>query len=132
MRCMGLIAVLLATGFGFAAGHFVGDKHASVETLLELCFGKSDAALNELKSVMGEMHSAIMETAAADTVEDNFVNLMIPHHRAAIEAGQVLLRRSSDKTLRLLTQDIVESQTTEIMIMEDWLKKRNTWRKASS
>ena len=54
----------------------------------------------------------------------DFVMMMIPHHRGAVEMAQVELKYGKDPELRKLAQDIIDAQKREISFMEDWQSKQ--------
>ena len=53
----------------------------------------------------------------------DFVAMMIPHHRGAIDMAQVELKYGKDPELKKLAQDIVKAQEDEIRFMRDWQAK---------
>jgi len=62
----------------------------------------------------------MMERMAAPTTGDvdaDFVNMMEPHHRGAIEMAQLELRYGRNEQLRRLAQEIIVSQQQEIVAM---------------
>jgi len=50
-------------------------------------------------------------------VDKDFVAMMIPHHQAAVEMAQALLRHGNNESLRRLAQEIVVIQQQEIAAM---------------
>ena len=55
----------------------------------------------------------------------DFVMMMIPHHRGAVEMAKVELRYGKDPELKKLAQNIIKSQDEEISFMEDWQRKQS-------
>jgi uncharacterized protein (DUF305 family) len=53
----------------------------------------------------------------------NFTTGMIPHHEGAVEMAKVLLRYGNDGELRKLAEDVVRSQSAEIVMMLGWLRR---------
>ena len=56
--------------------------------------------------------------------ERRFLELMIAHHRGAIEMADAALARSSNGVVVPFAQSIVESQGAEIVLMEEMLRSR--------
>lgn len=54
--------------------------------------------------------------------DEQFLRLMIPHHRAGVVMAQALLDRSQHPQMRALAQSVVNSQQSEITYMQDLLK----------
>ena len=54
----------------------------------------------------------------ADPFDRAFIEMMIPHHKGAIEMAKVELAKGEDPELKALAQDVVDAQTREIQAME--------------
>src|SRR6266496_2229180 len=74
------------------------------------------------------MHDAMvvmdhgMRTAPMNGLpEHDFVTMMIPHHRGAIDMARALLLTTKDTELRNLAQGIITEQQNEILLMQGWL-----------
>ncbi len=74
------------------------------------------------------MHDAMvvmdhgMRTAPMNGLpEHDFVTMMIPHHRGAIDMARALLLTTKDPELRNLAQGIITEQQNEILLMQGWL-----------
>ena len=50
----------------------------------------------------------------------DFVMMMLPHHRGAVEMAKVELKYGKDPELKKLAQDIIKAQDEEIKLMQDW------------
>jgi len=75
--------------------------------------GMADAAaINQLRTLTG---------VAAD---GQFLQLMIPHHRAGVEMAQAVLARSEQPAVRALAQAIVNAQESEITYMQALLQQK--------
>jgi uncharacterized protein (DUF305 family) len=60
---------------------------------------------------------ADMNVAPAGDVDADFVAMMVPHHRGAIEMAQAELKYGRNETLRRISQGIVVEQLQEIEAM---------------
>lgn len=70
----------------------------------------------------GEINT--LRKAPAREAERRFLQLMIPHHQAALEMSDAILERSGRPEVRRLATAIKESQESEIKIMKQMLEKR--------
>lgn len=55
---------------------------------------------------------------SAEPFDRKFLEMMLPHHKAAVEMARVELQKGSDPELKLLAQDIIDAQEAEIAAME--------------
>ena len=83
----------------------------------------ADRGWTELTSSMDKMHHAMSSVAPSGDTDEDFVRLMIPHHRAAIDMARTELLLGKRPELRRLAQEIITDQQSEIDLMELWLKK---------
>ena len=56
----------------------------------------------------------------ADGDRASFAAMMIPHHAQAVEMAQLALEKSNDERILQLSNEIIESQSAEIELMETW------------
>jgi uncharacterized protein (DUF305 family) len=54
-----------------------------------------------------------------------FAQMMIPHHRQAVEMGTLAETRASSPAVATLAAQIKEEQAPEIALMKSWLKAAN-------
>jgi uncharacterized protein (DUF305 family) len=66
-----------------------------------------------------------LETSTGVEAERRFLELMIAHHRGAIEMAYAALAQSSNGVVVPFAESIVESQSGEIILMEDMLERRS-------
>lgn len=69
-----------------------------------------------------KMHSA-MDISFTGNADADFVKGMIPHHAGAIDMAKIVLAFGKDPEVRKLAESIIKAQETEIVQMQDWLKK---------
>ncbi|MDN5696877.1 MAG: DUF305 domain-containing protein [Rubrobacter sp.] len=60
-----------------------------------------------------------MLTEGGGYSDENFIDQMVPHHRGAIEEGEVALENAEHEELRNLAEGIIAEQRTEIDLMRD-------------
>lgn len=76
--------------------------------------GYLSAYYSILERMIGDMTGA----ALTDSISHNFIVQMIPHHRAAIEMSQNILKYTSNKELQCIASDIITEQTKSIENMQ--------------
>jgi hypothetical protein len=83
----------------------------------------ADPGWSELISSMEKMHRAMSSVAPSGASDVDFVQLMLPHHRAAIDMAKSELLFGKSPEMRRLAQEIIANQQSEIDLMQLWLKK---------
>jgi uncharacterized protein (DUF305 family) len=85
-----------------------------------------DASANwsALSDAMKTMHRSVAEVSASKDSDLNFVNLMLPHHQAAVDMAKAQLQYGVDPQMRRLAQEIVTDQQSEMELMRLWLKRQ--------
>jgi uncharacterized protein (DUF305 family) len=68
--------------------------------------------------------SGMMGGMAAVEGEFDFLARMIPHHEEAIESARVLLAGTERPEMKAFAEQVIETQSAEVVQMEDWLA---TW-----
>jgi uncharacterized protein (DUF305 family) len=56
-------------------------------------------------------------------VDKTFIEMMIPHHRGAIEMAQMALNKAKNPEIKKLAESIVKDQNREIEQMQAWYKQ---------
>jgi uncharacterized protein (DUF305 family) len=64
-----------------------------------------------------------MAAPMSGNVDRDFVIMMLPHHKGAVDMAQGELSYGKDPDMRKLAQEIVDNQNTEIALMKKWLEK---------
>jgi uncharacterized protein (DUF305 family) len=82
---------------------------------------KGDADWSELLASMDTMHAAVTAVERSGNPDVDFVRLMVPHHRAAVDMARVQLLHGKDPQMRRLAQEIIADQQSEIELMSLWL-----------
>lgn len=55
-------------------------------------------------------------------IEQQFIDMMVPHHESAVAMAQVALERAEHAELRQFADDMISAQQAEIQQMRDWRK----------
>jgi uncharacterized protein (DUF305 family) len=69
------------------------------------------------------MHEKMGMPMSGDPDMD-FANMMIPHHRGAIDMARIELESGKDPQLRKMAQKIIDDQEREITTFKEWLAQR--------
>lgn len=83
----------------------------------------TDPSWSELTASMDKMHSAMASVQPSGDADADFVELMLPHHQAAIDMAKTELVFAKDPQMRRLAQEIITDQQSEIQLMQLWLKR---------
>lgn len=74
--------------------------------------------LNEFYSILDTMICGMTEAKLTDSISANFIVQMIPHHRAAIQMSENLLKYTTNIALQNIALRIIEEQTKSIDTMQ--------------
>jgi uncharacterized protein (DUF305 family) len=86
----------------------------------------ADPEWSELNSGMDKMQAAMAGMESSGEGDVDFVELMLPHHQAAIDMAKVELKFGDDPQMRRLAQEIIADQQSEIELMQLWLKQHHS------
>jgi uncharacterized protein (DUF305 family) len=110
------------------AGEIIKAQNAEIQTLEGLATDLEQAGIEKgdlgiPENGMGMGHdSAMLETAKP--FDREFIDMMIPHHQAAIDMARIELEEGENPEAKRLAQDIVDAQAKEIQEMNSW---RTDW-----
>ena len=91
-----------------------------------------DTSWLALMKNMETMHEAMAAVEPSGNDDTDFVNLMLPHHQAAIDMARTELLYGSDPQMRRLAQEIISDQESEIQLMQIWLDRQRVHTKDPS
>jgi hypothetical protein len=74
-------------------------------------------ATTEMMSAMDQMHAEMSGVRPSGNVDQDFVALMAPHHKSAVDMARAYLQEGRDPELRNLAKHIIASQEQEIRQM---------------
>lgn len=83
---------------------------------------RAQTVIEALEAINAAMHKE-MVIAFSGKADADFVRGMIPHHEGAVDIAKVLLRYGTDEELRKLGEDVIRSQSVEIVMMLGWLRR---------
>ena len=106
--------LILAAAVAIAGSMAFGDSHDKMQAM-------ADAGMKPFMAPMDTMMTSMpmMSTGKPDA---DFLLLMIPHHRSAIEMAKVELQMGKDDATRAMAQKIIDAQVAEIAEMQGMLK----------
>ena len=78
-------------------------------------------AVKGYAAAMGKMMAS--EEPYTGNADVDFARRMIPHHQAAIDMAQVVLRNGKDPGIRALAEEVIKAQQREIDTLRDWLAR---------
>lgn len=78
--------------------------------------------LGRYRDILSEMIAGMCGAELSDSISQSFIAQMIPHHRAAIEMSENVLKYTRVKPLREIAENIISEQTKSISDMEAILK----------
>ncbi len=105
------------------AGEIIRTQNAEIAAMRREDEGLDTAGVDRQplgvpEHMMGmDMDTAMLESA--EPFDRAFLEMMIPHHKGAIEMARVELQKGSDPELKALAQRIIEAQAREISEMEE-------------
>lgn len=77
--------------------------------------------LERYESILAEMIRGMTQAELTDSISHDFIVRMIPHHRAAIEMSENLLRYTTNLPLQRIARRIIREQTQSIAQLEQAL-----------
>jgi Domain of unknown function (DUF305) len=92
--------------------------HAGLENNTVSASPEEAAFLAESAAAMKKMMMEAMDINASGNVDRDFVAMMVPHHRAAINMSQSELLYGHNEQLRRIAQGIIIEQQQEISAMQ--------------
>ncbi len=74
-----------------------------------------------MNDAMAVMEDGMARAPMNGNQEHDFVTMMMPHHRGAVDMAKALLLTTTDPAMRNLAQGILAEQQIEIQQMQQWL-----------
>lgn len=69
--------------------------------------------------ILNRMIQGMTNVCPTDSISDNFILQMIPHHRAAIEMSENILLFTDNESLQNIAENIISEQTQSIRNMQE-------------
>lgn len=74
--------------------------------------------LARYRQILSDMISRMEAAQLTDSISGSFIRQMLPHHRAAVEMSQNLLRYTTNVTLQRIAENIIATQTDSIAALQ--------------
>lgn len=74
--------------------------------------------LSQFECILAKMEQGMTEAVLTDSISHNFIVQMIPHHQAAIDMSESILRYTTNIPLQNIALGIIEEQEKSIRNME--------------
>jgi hypothetical protein len=100
------------------------DTNAALNPHLMGPMATHDTNWADLMKNMETMHAAMAAVKPSGNEDMDFVNLMLPHHQAAVDMARTELLYGRDPQMRRLAQEIIADQRSEIQLMQLWLDRQ--------
>jgi uncharacterized protein (DUF305 family) len=95
-----------------------GDEHSSMG------MSEEEGVPSTMPGLATDEQIAALRAASGRDLDRMFLQLMIAHHRGAIDMAEALLARSRDTTATAFATSVVKAQEAEISLMEQMLADR--------
>jgi uncharacterized protein (DUF305 family) len=112
-----LLATVIAFSFASGAMGQTDTADGGAEAGADPDWRQLLASMDKMRGAMG----GIKESGNSDV---DFVQLMLPHHQAALDMAKTQLLYGKDEQMRRLAQRIITAQQSEIDLMQRWLKQQ--------
>lgn len=77
---------------------------------------------NEMMQMMSNMMDQMNDMEMTGDFDFDFANMMIMHHKGAIEMSEIEISKGTDAQLKSMAQTIINAQKAEIEVMEKFIK----------
>lgn len=90
--------------------------------LLVACGGNSSRDMNGTNHGTSASPSAMagMATTTNASIDQQFIDMMVPHHQGAVAMAQIAVTRGEHPEIKQLANSIIDSQNGEITQMKQW------------
>ncbi len=113
-----LIGVILA---GFVAGQAVNNNNTGMMRMMGMdnSQNQQEAATDHSTMSMADMNKEL-EGLSGDEYDKAFIEMMIAHHKGAVEMAELSEQRAEHDEIKQLSQEIIAAQEKEIADMKQW------------
>ncbi len=96
---------------------------ALAQTAPHVGHGAAPGSPSEMSQAMDKMQREMNEAPMTGNADRDFTNMMVPHHRGAVDMARIYLKTARDPEMRALAQKIIADQEREIRQMRGWQAK---------
>lgn len=103
----------------------VGSLSIAIALLLAACSGTgTDSPSGATSSLDTPAATPSTSARAGADLDEAFIDMMVPHHESAVAMAQLAQARAEHDELRVLAEEIIAAQDTEIGQLREW---RSAW-----
>jgi uncharacterized protein (DUF305 family) len=84
-----------------------------------------DQFMQMMETSMTKMDKGMAAARMTGDIDHDFATMMMPLHEGAIDMAKAELSYGKDPVMRLLAEEIILDQQSEIDVMNLWLSKRH-------
>ncbi len=96
--------------------------HHSADSMGGTVMDTMSSATNGLMTAMNTMMDKMSGVPMTTDFDVDFANMMIEHHKGAIEMSNIELSKGTDTKMKSMAQDIITEQKNEINMLQDAIK----------
>jgi len=123
MRIFATLALGILILMGCESGSHRSSGDSSHQNMSgTLVHGDAGSTVAHMKQMNDEMAAELR--IAGPKHDEDFLNLMLEHHRGAVLMAEVALMESQRPEIRRISAEIISAQKKEIAQLEDW---RQQW-----
>lgn len=111
-----LIAIIVAAGFG---GYTLGNQNDAKNTNTSVTTEQQSTATDHNSMSMMDMNKQL-EGLSGDDYDKAFIEMMITHHKGAVDMAELSASRAKHDEIKQLSQAIITAQDKEIADMKQW------------
>lgn len=115
-----LVIVLVV---GILVGYIFGNKNVDMSEMHQMPDGTmmhNNHSSTSMEDMMHDMSASLLVKTGPD-FDKEFLRQMIVHHEGAVDMAEMVLEKSNEPKLKSFAQEIIDLQSKEIKMMQDWL-----------
>ena len=106
----------------------IDDQTKEIRFMQEFILKSASTTSSTSSDFQKALNSSMMAMMSDNTtiyndIDKDFAAQMIPHHQSAVDMAEAYLQYGQETRLKTLCQNIINSQTTEINWLREWLVK---------
>jgi len=124
---IGVLLTLLLTNYSINNRNYSMMRMMGMGRGVDMMMDEDECRMAEKEKPAGMMDmdemALSLEELKGEEFDKRFIELMIEHHKGAIDMARLVLTNTQRAELRSLADDIISAQSKEIGMMEDWNRK---------
>lgn len=115
---LGAYMVIPKTWYSWIDDHHAWEMHSE-----NMQNSTENIAHENMNHDMSTMNHSMMDHSVVIS-EEQFIRDMIPHHQEAVDTSRIVVAKTTNPQLQILTKNIIDAQMKEIAMMQQWLQNR--------